>query len=187
MLFRSHWRSFFESLVARGLRGVRMITSDDHSGMGAARRAVFGGVAWQRCQFHLQQNAQAYVPKEEMKKEVAAKIRSIFSASNLATAQELLKMAVQEYEITAPKLARWMEQAIPEGLSIFSFPEPQRRFLRTSNGLERVNKELRRRFRVVGSFVSESSCLRLASAVLMEIGDEWETGKVYLPMEKTQG
>ena len=182
----THWRSFFESLVARGLRGVRMITSDDHSGMGAARRAVFGGVAWQRCQFHLQQNAQAYVPKDEMKKEVASKIRSIFTAPDLTSAQELLRVAVKEYDKTAPKLSVWLENAVPEGLSVFTLPEQQRRYLRTSNGLERVNKELRRRFRVVGSFVSESSCLRLASAVLMEIGDEWETGKVYLPMEKTQ-
>ncbi|MBC8143859.1 MAG: IS256 family transposase [Armatimonadetes bacterium] len=181
-----YWRAFFESLVASGLRGVRMITSDDHSGVGAARRAVFGGVTWQRCQFHLQQNAQAYVPKEEMKNEVAAKIRSIFTAPNLVIAQEQLRIAVKEYGEAAPKLSLWLERSIPEGLSVFSLPESQRRFLRTSNGLERVNKELRRRFRVVGSFVSESSCLRLASAVLMEIGDEWETGKVYLPMEKTQ-
>ena len=182
----THWRLFFESLVARGLRGVRMITSDDHSGMGAARRAVFGGVAWQRCQFHLQQNAQAYVPKEGMKKEVASRIRSIFTASDLVVAQELVKVAVKEYEKTAPKLSLWLEKAIPEGLTVFMLPEQQRRYLRTSNGLERVNKELRRRFRVVGSFVSEASCLRLASAVLMEIGDEWETGKVYLPTEKIQ-
>lgn len=181
-----HWRSFFESLVARGLRGVRLVTSDDHSGMKAARRAVFGGVAWQRCQFHLQQNAQSYVPKEEMKKEVAARIRAIFTAADLVTAQGLLKIAVKEYEKTAPRLSQWLEEAIPEGLTVFTLPESQRRFLRTSNGLERVNKELRRRFRVVGSFVSESSCLRLASAVLMEIGDEWETGKVYLTMEKAQ-
>ena len=181
-----HWRSFFESLVARGLRGVRLITSDNHSGMGAARRAVFGGVAWQRCQFHLQQNAQAYIPKDSMKREVASRIRSIFTVPDLATAQELLRQTVKEYANVAPKLSVWMETAIPEGLTVFTFPENQRRLLRTSNGLERVNKELRRRFRVVGSFVSEASCLRLASAVLMEISDEWETGKVYLTMEKAE-
>ena len=181
-----HWRSFFESLVARGLRGVRLVTSDDHSGMGAARRAVFGGVAWQRCQFHLQQNAQSYVPKEEMKKGVAARIRSIFAAPDLVTAQEQLRIAVKDYETSAPKLSRWLEQAIPEGLTVFALPEHQRRFLRTSNGLERVNKELRRRFRVVGAFVSEVSCLRLASAVLMEISDEWETGKIYLTTERAE-
>ena len=180
-----HWRSFFESLVARGLRGVRLITSDNHGGLKAARRAVFGGVEWQRCQFHLQQNAQASVPKEEMKKEVAARIRAIFNAANLRTAQSLLQEAVKEYSATAPKLSVWLEEAIPEGLTVFTLPECQRRFLRTSNGLERVNKELRRRFRVVGSFVSDSSCLRLASAVLMEISDEWETGKVYLTRENT--
>ena len=160
-----------------------MITSDDHGGLKAARRAVFGGVEWQRCQFHLQQNAQAYVPKEEMKKGVAARIRAIFNASDLTTAQSLLRDAVKEYSTTAPKLSAWLEEAIPEGLTVFTLPECQRRFLRTSNGLERVNKELRRRFRVVGSFASDSSCLRLASAVLMEIRDEWETGKVYLSME----
>jgi len=181
-----HWRAFLESLVARGLRGVRLITSDDHAGLGAARRAVFGGVAWQRCQFHLQQNAQAHVPKESMKGEVAARIRAIFAAPELASAQHLLRSAVEEYRASASKLSAWLEEAIPEGLTVFSLPEPCRRLLRTSNGLERVNKELRRRFRVVGSFVSEASCLRLASAVLMEISDEWETGKVYLAVPKQQ-
>jgi transposase-like protein len=179
-----HWRTFLESLVARGLRGVRLITSDDHAGLGAARRAVFGGVLWQRCQFHLQQNAQAYVPKEAMRSQVASKIRGIFNAPDLASAQSLLKAAVDEYRTSANKLADWLEEAIPQGLTVFGFPEPCRRLLRTSNGLERVNKELRRRFRVVGSFVSEASCLRLASAVLMEISDAWETGKVYLALPK---
>jgi len=179
-----HWRSFLESLVARGLRGVELITSDDHGGLGAARRAVFGGVSWQRCQFHLQQNAQAYVPRDSVKAEVAATLRAIFAARDLATAQGLLSAAVARYQTTAPKLAPWLESAVPESLSVFAFPEPYRRLLRTSNGLERVNKELRRRFRVVGSFVSEASCLRLASAVLMEISDEWETGKVYLTIAK---
>lgn len=182
-----HWRSFLESLVARGLRGVRLVTSDAHSGLAAARRAVFGGVAWQRCQFHLQQNAQAYVPREGMKSEVAARIRAIFNATERNAAQTLLKEAVAHYRISAPKLATWMEEEIPEGLTVLTLPEAQRRLLRTSNGLERVNKELRRRFRVVGSFVSESSCLRLASAVLMEISDEWETGKIYLAMKSEIG
>lgn len=181
-----HWREFLESLVERGLRGVQMITSDDHCGLKAARRAVFGGVSWQRCQFHLQQNAQAHVPKEGMKAEVAAALRAIFNAPDLVSAQTLLQAAVAKYRTTAPKLAEWMEEAVPEGLSVFALPEPQRRFLRTSNGLERVNKEVRRRFRVVGSFVSVDSCLRLASAVLMEISDEWETGKIYLTLAQTE-
>ena len=144
-----HWRSLFESLIARGLRGIRMITSDSnktrfvlhHSGMGAARRAVFGGVAWQRCQFHLQQNAQAYVPKEEMKKVVVARIRTIFNAPDLMTAQGLLRAAVKEFETIAPRLSRWMEEAILEGLTVFTLPEQQRRFLRTSNGFAHLQTD----------------------------------------------
>jgi len=180
-----HWREFLEGLVERGLRGVELITSDDHGGLKAARRAVFGGVLWQRCQFHLQQNAQAYIPKDSLKAEVAASIRAIFNAPDLAAARTLLQAATAHYQANAPKLSAWMEEALPEGLNVFALPEPYRRFLRTSNGLERVNKELRRRFRVVGSFVSVDSCLRLASAVLMEISDEWETGKIYLTLAQT--
>jgi transposase-like protein len=174
-----HWRGFLESLVERGLCGVRLITSDDHCGMRAARQAVFGGVAWQRCQFHLQQNAQSYVPKDSMKQEVAATIRAIFNASDLASAQQL-SSAVLRYKDSAPKLSAWLETAIPEGLTVFAFDEGVRRLLRTSNGLERLNLELRRRFKVIGSFVNEASCLRLASAILIEISDDWKSGKEYL-------
>ena len=175
-----HWREFQESLVKRGLCGVRLITSDDHAGLRAARQAVFGGVPWQRCQFHLQQNAQSYVPRDSMKQEVAATIRAIFNASDQVSAQQQLAVAVSRYKDSAPKLSAWMEKAIPEGLVVMSFAEPVRRLLRTSNGQERLNLEMRRRFKVIGSFVNEASCLRLASAVLMEISDEWESGKVYL-------
>jgi putative transposase len=90
-----HWRTFLQSLVARGLRGVQLIISDAHAGLKAARLAVFGGVPWQRCQFHLQQNAQAYVPRVEMKKEVAAAIRAVFTAPQLHEAKRLLGEAVE--------------------------------------------------------------------------------------------
>ena len=91
-----HWRSFLQSLVARGLAGVQLIVSDDHSGLQKARMAVFGGVPWQRCQCHLQRNAQAYVPRRTMKREVAADIRAIFNAANRHDAETLLAQAVQE-------------------------------------------------------------------------------------------
>lgn len=100
-----HWRTFLQSLVARGLRGLQLITSDDHPGLRAARRAVFGGIPWQRCQFHLQQNASAYVPRREMLKEVAADIRTIFNAPDRATAQAYLALTVQKY---APGLPNWL-------------------------------------------------------------------------------
>jgi transposase-like protein len=175
-----HWRQFLKSLVERGLSGVQLVISDDHDGLKAAARSVLGGVAWQRCQCHLQRNAQAYVPKQEMKRQVAADIRAIFNAPDRQEAESLLKRTVEKYQKTAPKLADWMEANLPEGLTVFSFPESHRRLIRTTNGLERLNQEVRRRTRVARLFPNEASCLRLVSAVLMEISDDWETGKAYL-------
>ena len=176
----THWRQFLQSLVGRGLCGVRLIVSDAHEGLKAARLAVFGSTLWQRCQFHLQQNASAHVPKQDMKPQVAADIRAIFNAQDRAEAEALLKRVVQKYAPTAPKLAAWMEQALPEGLAVFALPEPHRRLLRTSNSVERVNREVRRRTRVASIFPNEASCLRLVSALLMEISDDWQAGKAYL-------
>jgi putative transposase len=177
-----HWRAFLKSLQERGLSGVRLVISDDHEGLKAACRAVLGGVPWQRCQCHLQRNAQAYVPKVEMKRPVAADIRAIFNAPDRQEADSLLKRTVEKYQKSAPQLAAWMEANLPEGLSVFSFPESHRRLLRTTNGVERLNQEVRRRTRVARLFPNEASCLRLVSAVLMEISEEWETGKVYLSL-----
>jgi transposase-like protein len=175
-----HWREFLQSLQQRGLTGVQLIVSDSHSGLKAARVAVFGGVPWQRCQFHLQQNAQAYVTRQDMKTTVAQDIRAIFNASDRDEADRLLKRAVEKYQQIMPKLAAWMETSLPEGLTVFSFPENHRRLLRTTNGVERVNKEIKRRTRVAGLFPNEASCLRLVSAILIEISEDWQTGKCYL-------
>jgi transposase-like protein len=177
-----HWRQFLQGLLARGLSGVQLITSDAHTGLQAARAASFGGVPWQRCQFHLQQNAQAYVPRQDMKAEVAADIRAIFTAANWIEADALLSRTIQKYAKIASKLATWMESALREGLTIFSLPAAHRQRLRTVNGLERFNQEIRRRTRVVGVFPNEASCLRLVSALAMETSDEWETGKIYLSL-----
>ena len=175
-----HWRGFLQSLVARGLCGVKLVISDAHEGLKAARLAVLGGVPWQRCQFHLQQNASAYVPRQDMKGQVAADIRAIFHAQDRTEAEALLRRAVQKYETTAPKLAAWLEENLPEGLTVLSFPEPHHRLLRTTNGVERVNREIKRRTQVASIFPNEASCLRLVSALLMEISDDWQAGKTYL-------
>jgi len=179
-----HWRSFLESLTRRGLAGVELITSDDHAGMEKARKAVFGGVPWQRCQFHLQQNAQAYVPRRALKSEVAADIRAVFNARERQEAEELLAQAVQKYAKTASSLADWMEENIPEGLTVFSYPEKHRRRLRTTNGLERLNREIRRRTRVAVLFPNSASCLRLVTAIVMEISEEWQTGRIYIRLDE---
>lgn len=178
-----HWRAFLQSLVERGLRGVELITSDAHGGLKAARKAVFGGIPWQRCQFHLQQNAQAYVPKKDMQSEVAEDLRRVFNAPHRAMAESYLKDTIQKYENTAPRLADWMEANVPEGLTVFSFPEKHQRRLRTTNMLERLNREIKRRTRVVTIFPNVASCLRLVSAFLMEKSEEWQTGKKYLSFE----
>lgn len=181
-----HWRTFLQDLVARGLGGVRLIVSDAHSGLRAARQAVFGGIPWQRCQFHLQQNAQAYVTRKELQREVAQDLRKVFNAPDLATAQTWLKQMVEKYRPKSARLADWLEQNIPEGLTVFSFPISHQRRLRTSNLLERINQEIRRRTRVVRIFPNEASCLRLISAILMEISEDWQTGRVFLSFEGSE-
>lgn len=175
-----HWRNFFQSLVSRGLSGVELITSDDHSGLKSARQAVFGGVPWQRCQCHLQRNAQAHVPRKGMKADVATDIRGIFNAPDRQEADALLKKTVTKYAQGAPRLATWMEENLPEGLTVFAFPQKHRRLIRTTNGLERLNREIRRRTRVASLFPNEASCLRLVTAVIMEISEDWQTGKAYI-------
>ena len=180
-----HWRTFLQGLLKRGLRGVRLIISDDHAGLRAARKAVFGGIPWQRCQFHLQRNAQAYVPSKGMQKEVAARIRAIFQAPDRATAERYLAEAVEAYQKQAPKLAAWMETNVPEGLTVFDFPRGHWRRIRTTNMVERLNREIRRRTRVASIFPNEDSCLRLITALLMETSEAWVTGRVYLSITDT--
>ena len=177
-----HWRGFLESLIARGLHAIQSITSDAHAGLKAALKATFPGVLWQRCQFHLQQNAQAYVPKKEMKAQVAEDIRNIFNAPNRVEADRLLKLTQEKDVKIAPALSEWMETSIPESLVIFHFETSQRKHLRTSNMAERVNKEIRRRTRVVTIFPSVESCLRLITGVLVEIDEAWGSGRAYLSM-----
>jgi transposase-like protein len=175
-----HWRKFLNSLKERGMGIPDLVTSDAHHGIKAALRATLNSSPWQRCQFHLQQNAQAYVPKRSMKTTVAADIKNIFNAPDRAHAELLLTEAVKKYDKSAPELSRWMETNIPEGLTAFSFPEQIRRRLRTSNMCETLNSLIKRRTRVVGLFPNENALKRLVTAVLMEISEDWEIGKAYL-------
>ena len=175
-----HWRQFIQGLKERGMHGVEFIVSDDHSGLKAALRSTLSGVPWQRCQFHLQQNAQAYVTKKDMKSDVAADIRDIFNAPSLKEAQRLLNLTVEKYAKTQSNLSAWMEENLPEGFTVFKLPPKARKRLRTSNAAENLHRQIRRRTKVAGLFPNENSLLRLVSAILSEISDEWETGKVYL-------
>ena len=178
-----HWRAFLDSLTRRGLKGVKLIVSDDHAGLKAARRAALPCVPWQRCQFHLQQNAQAYVTRVDQRKPVAQRIRSIFNAPDKAEADRLLKQSVEIWTKEAPKLALWAEENLPMGFAVFDFPEGHRTRLRTTNGLERINRELKRRTRVASIFPNTASCLRLVSALLAECDEEWMSGEMYLNLK----
>ena len=177
-----HWRRFLTRLKDRGLCGVRLFVSDSHPGLKAARAAVYPSVPWQRCQFHLQQNAAQYVPKQALRKAVAGDLRDIFNAPDAEQAKYLLDRFITTWEPKAPRLTAWAADAVPESFTVFALPAAHRRRLRTSNALERLNKELKRRTRVATLFPSAASCERLVSAVAKEISDDWITGRFYLNM-----
>jgi len=178
-----HWREFLASLQDRGLHGVQYIVSDDHAGLKQAREARFAGVPWQRCQFHLAQNAMQYVPKLAMRGEVARDLRGVLDAGDRTEADRQLGQLAKKYADAAPKLAAWLEANVPEALTVLCLPAAHRRKLRTTNMLERINKEIKRRTRVATLFPNEQSALRLVTAVLMEISEDWETNRTYLNME----
>lgn len=174
-----HWRAFLEDLQKRGLSGMELIVSDDHSGLRAARKAVFPSVPWQRCQFHLAQNAQRYARTLEERVRIAQAVRDIFQAPTLPDAETKLREAVESFEDHS-RFVTWLEENIREGFTAYRFPRPAQRRLRTVNSLERLNKEVRRRTRVVGIFPNRDSAMRLMTAVLAEIHDDWITGRQYL-------
>ena len=177
-----HWRGFFEDLQKRGLLGVQLFISDDHSGMRAARRAVFPSIKWQRCQFHMAQNAQSYALKKTMQSDLGEAVRRIFQSPDYETAQEQKRKCIEKYKESAPEFVKWVEDNIEEGLTCFNFPQEHRKKIRTVNGLERLNKEVRRRTKVATLFPNTASCERLVTAVLQEIHEDWISGKRYLNM-----
>ena len=171
-----HWRAFLESLVARGLRGVAYIVSDDHPGLGAARRAVLGGATWQRCQYHLAQNAIHHSPNLAIRKAIGKQLRRVWDAPDIEAAEAELARLAERYREPAPKLAAWLEAAIPEGLAVFSLPERHRKRMRTSNPMERsIQQEIKRRTVKVRVFPNEASLERLVTAILVEIDEKWQT------------
>lgn len=129
--------------------------------------AVFPSVPWQRCQFHLSQNAQSYAPKKSMRLEIA---------------QEMKRRAIEKYSKKAPEFVKWLEENIDEGLTVYRFPREHWKKIRTSNGMERVNREIKRRTRVAVLFPNKESALRLVTGVIIEIHEEWATNRSYLDM-----
>lgn len=177
-----HWREFLNNLKSRGIGIPDFIVSDAHTGLRAALKATFNASIWQRCQFHLQQNAQDHVTKQELKSKVAEDIKIIFNADNQAHAEERLRGFIETYRESQPKLAAWAETNLPEGFAVFALPQLHRKRMRTSNACETLNSQIKRRTRVVGLFPNEGSLLRLVTAILIEVSETWETGKSYLKL-----
>lgn len=172
------WLSFLRSLVARGLSGVRLVTSDSHQGLKAAIEAVLQGAGWQRCRVHFMRNALAKVPKEAQQM-VGATIRTVFAQPDAESARQQWRRVADGFRERFPKLAALMDEAEEDVLAYAAFPKEHWQKIWSNNPLERLNKEVKRRTEVVGIFPNEASVIRLVGAVLNEQHDEWQVGKRY--------
>lgn len=179
------YQDLFRPLKERGLSGVELVTSDDHAGLKAAIARHFHGASHQRCQVHFSRNLMERVSFDK-RKELAADLRTVFDAPERSMAMTLAEGIADKWRESYPKVAEHLEEHIEECLSCLAFPESHRRRIRSTNGLERVNQEIRRRSRVVRIFPNRGSCLRLVSAVVAEISEEWVTGKRYLNMAELE-
>jgi len=184
-----HWRTFLESLVNRGLHGVRFIYSDDHYGLKNARMAVFPSIPWQRCTVHLWRNAKAYIPKKKLTKPIKMAFDDIIASRDIKEARRRIKETVLQFQKDAPDFTEWLENNIEEGLTFLMFPCEHWRRIKTTNMLERLNEEIKRRTRVVRLFPNKAACLRLITAVLVETHEDWVTNRQYLNMRllKSEG
>lgn len=172
------WRAFLQSLVARGIRGVRLVISDAHPGLKQAIREVFTGAAWQRCRVHFLRNVLARVPKKAQAM-VAATVRTIFEQPDRAAAQAQLATVTATLRERFPAVVTLLEEAEEEVFTFYDFPLEHRRQIYSTNPLERLNKELKRRSAVVGIFPNRAAAVRLLGAVLMEQHEEWLVGRRY--------
>ncbi len=178
------YQELFRSLKTRGLKGVELVVSDDHEGLKAAIFRHFQGASHQRCQVHYTRNLLGMIGASR-RKELAADLRGIFAASTRETAIETASSVAQKWRQKGySKVADHLEEHIEECLTCLAFPESHRRRIRTTNGLERFNQEIKRRTRVVRIFPSRESCLRLVTALAVEQSEEWLTGRRYLDMEE---
>ncbi|MGB9808970.1 MAG: IS256 family transposase [Caldanaerobacter sp.] len=175
------WSEFFSWLKQRGLHGVDLVVSDHHSGLVQAICRHFQGATWQRCQTHFMRNILDKTPKA-LQKELHAKLRAIFEAPDPRTARMLLNQVLDEYRNKAPKAMEILEEGFEDAIAVLELPEPYRRRLRTTNMLERLNEEIRRRERVIRIFPSRESGIRLIGALLMEQDEKWASGRKYLDM-----
>jgi transposase-like protein len=179
------YHELFRSLKARGLRGVELVVSDDHQGLTAAVERHFQGASWQRCQVHYQRNLLGMVGHAR-RKGLAEGLRGVFAAPSREVALGLASQMAAQWRQSHPRVAEHLEELIEECLTCLAFPESHRRRIRTTNGLERLNQEIKRRTRVVRIFPNREACLRLVTALAVEQSEEWLTGRRYLDMRELE-
>lgn len=177
------YQELFRNLKARGLSGIKLVTSDDHQGLRGAIDRHFQGASWQRCQVHFSRNLQGLVSRRQ-RAQVAEDLRTIFACPTLALARETIQTIADRWRPTQPQLAERLEEEIEDCLACLSFPASHQRRIRTTHGLERVSQELKRRTRIVRIFPNRDACLRLVTALAAEISEDWESGRRYLNMEE---
>ena len=175
------YQELFRSLKGRGLKGVELVVSDDHGGLKAAIARHFQGVSHQRCQVHYARNLLGMVGHAR-RKELAEALRGVFAAPSREVALRLASELALRWRQSHPRVAEHLEEHIEECFTCLAFPESHRRRIRTTNGLERLNQEIKRRTRVVRIFPNRGACLRLVSALAVEQSEEWLTGRRYLDM-----
>jgi putative transposase len=175
------YQQLFRDLTARGLSGVRLVTSDDHRGLKAAIDRHFQGASWNRCQVHFTRDLLGMVGAGR-RRELAADLREVFAATTREQALTTAESVAIRWEPTHPAVRRLLEDGIEDCLACLAFPMAHRARIRTTNGLERLNEEIKRRTRVVRIFPNPDACLRLVTALCVEQSEEWVSGRRYLDM-----
>ena len=178
------WTTFLRSLTRRGLRGVRLVISDAHEGLKAAAAKVLKAT-WQRCRVHFMRNALAHAPKGQ-RQTVAALIRTTFAQETEAGARRQWRVVADQLRERLPKLAKLMDEAEADVLAFVTFPKAHRLQIHSTNPLERLNAEIKRRTDVVGIFPNEAAITRLIGALLLEQNDEWQLQRRYMQLEGLQ-
>jgi putative transposase len=178
----SSWGEFFSSLKERGLKNVDLVTSDDHKGLVKAVRRHFQGAGWQRCQTHFSKNILDHTPKA-LQPEIKEELRRLYEAVDLESARNIRDGIIQNYEAKAPKATAILDEAFDDITAVLALPLRYRKRLRTTNSVERLNQEIRRRERVIRIFPNASSAIRLMGALLMEQHEKWQTGHKYFNMQ----
>jgi len=175
------WSEFFADLKLRGLKGVEMVVSDQHTGLVKAIKTHYQGVTWQRCQTHFLRNILDATPNS-LKNELHTRLRAMLAAPDMDTARLLLNQILEAYQDKAPKAMKILKNGFDDATAVLTLPEKYRRRLRTTNAMERLIEEIRRRERVVRIFPNRESVVRLVGALLMEVDEKWASGRKYLDM-----